>query len=209
MTETFSAIGSRVSAQSTAESPPPTMTTFLSRKSSTRLAKVMNALAGKLVDAWRVQPFRLERADAAADDDRFAVPHRLVGRELENAVVQLHQIEDLLAETHIRLVAHRLLIHLLDQILGEDLRKAGNIVDVLFRVDGGQCAAWFFQGVDDQGTSLAHSRIEGREQAGRASANDRDVVDIALSAVGRYGHRIWNRLWCGCGRRRFVERERF
>jgi hypothetical protein len=65
-----------------------------------------------------------------------------------------------------------------DVVLGQDLGEAGDVVDVLFGVDGDELAAQFGEGVDDLGFEAAHAGVEGGKQPDRPPTDDRRVEDV-------------------------------
>ena len=74
-------------------------------------------------------------------------------------------------------------MQLVDQLVGEDRRIAGNVVDGLFRIERGALAARRIQRVDDMAVHVQHAALENGEQADRSGADDGDV-----GAKGLVGH---------------------
>ncbi len=66
----------------------------------------------------------------------------------------------------------------LDQVLGQDLRVAGDVEDPLLRIQGGQLAAQLGQRIDDPGVGLPHPGPEGGAETDRSGPDDGDVPDL-------------------------------
>lgn len=64
------------------------------------------------------------------------------------------------------------------EIFGQHLRNAGDIEDVLLRIQGGQLSARLRKRVDDLRRHTAHPGIKEGEKAGGASTDYRDVLDV-------------------------------
>ena len=80
---------------------------------------------------------------------------------------------------HLRAVLQTLLGAAVDELLGEDLRVAGDVVDVLLRVDGRDLSAELLEALDDANGRVAMTRVvRGRETA-RAGTEDGDVDDAS------------------------------
>src|SRR5207244_2706473 len=76
-------------------------------------------------------------------------------------------------QPRLRLVPH--------QVLGQDLGKAGHIVDELLRVERGELAAELLQAVHDLGGHLPHASVERAEEARRTATDDRNVENLLFS----------------------------
>ena len=74
--------------------------------------------------------------------------------------------------------------HVAHEVLGQDLREAGHVEDVLLGIEGHELAAERGQGVHDARRGAAHARVEGGEEPGRPPADDRDVPELLLGHVG-------------------------
>jgi hypothetical protein len=85
----------------------------------------------------------------------------------------------LLAEDHLRAVLEALLHAEVDELLAEDLRVSGDVVDVLLRVRRRDLAPELLKALHDPHRRVAMSRVVGRGQPDRARAEDRDVDDVA------------------------------
>src|SRR3954449_9939298 len=64
------------------------------------------------------------------------------------------------------------------QVLGQYLRDAGDVEDVLLRIQRCQLSAGLRKRVDDLRRHLSHTGVEQSEESGGAAANDRDVLDL-------------------------------
>src|SRR5690349_21509358 len=122
----------------------------------------MNSAAVPRLRTLLRQPARRERADARRDDDRPRGETILVRDEHEMPVLFL-EADHVLAEVD-RLAELRLLFgELLHEILGEDLRKTGDVEDVFLGVQRRELSAELRQRVDDLRRRLAHAGIEQSE----------------------------------------------
>src|SRR5438876_1812329 len=127
---------------------------------------------------------RRERADPTGDEHgarRIGVPvghHREAGRAV---IRSAFEADDLLTEVHRSLPLQRLLRHAAHQVLGEDLRKSGNIEDVLLRIERRELAADLVERIDQATRGAAHPGVKGAEQSRRAGADDRDIFDVLHS----------------------------
>src|SRR5262249_31274266 len=143
--------------------------------------EVVEPAALPLVDAVDDELARLERAVASGDDERAGeVRAALVGRDRQQLLaVLVDPLErlHLLAEVDVGAVLEALLGAAVDEVLGQDLRVAGDVVDVLLRVDRGDLAAELFQALDDADGSVAMARVVRGGETGRAGAEDGDVDD--------------------------------
>ena len=66
----------------------------------------------------------------------------------------------------------------------QDLRKAGDVVDVLFGVERDQLPAEDVEGVDQVDRHLPEPGVERREKPDRPGADDRDVRRAGVGRVG-------------------------
>src|SRR6266540_3921543 len=66
------------------------------------------------------------------------------------------------------------------QVLGQDLGKARHVIDEFFRVEDGELASWLRQRLDDFRLHSPQPGVEGAEQACRAGADYRQVVDFRV-----------------------------
>src|ERR671934_2024243 len=130
--------------------------------------EVVQPLALPGVDVLDAELPRLERSVAGRDDQRAAqVRPPLVRRDREQLLAVLAQALErlnLLAEQDLRLVLEPLLRAELDERLTLDLRMAGDVVDVLLRIDRRDLAADLLEAFDDANRGIAMPRvIRGRE----------------------------------------------
>ena len=82
---------------------------------------------------------------------------------------------DSLAQVCLGAVLQSLLDHEVDVRLTADLRAAGDVEDVLLRVDGGDLAAELLEALDDAAAGLAMAGVVGGGEARGPGADDRDV----------------------------------
>src|SRR2546422_498187 len=108
------------------------------------------------------------------------------------------QADDLLSQVDGRAELQALLGHALDQVLGEDLREAGDVEDVLLGIESRELAAHLVEIVDQPAGRAAHPRVEGAEQPRRAGPDDRDIFDVLHAARVTGGYAASKR---GPGRR--------
>ena len=142
--------------------------------------EVVNTSTFQIGNARRGVTLRFERADPGRDDHRFAQPDALGGLHPDQAVFGSFEPGDFFLEAHIRRAARvRLLDELLDEVLGENLRVAADIVDVLFRVDRGQRAARLFERINDAYVGATHRGVECGKKAGRTRSDDGYIGDVA------------------------------
>jgi hypothetical protein len=127
------------------------------------------------------QPPRLEGSDPRGDHDgaRGVVRLRGLEHEVADAVVldppeAGHHLAKMGARAELETLGH----HVPHQVLGEHLGEAGDVEDVLLRIEREELAAESGKGIDDAGGSAAHAGIKRREQAGGPAADDRDVLDL-------------------------------
>src|SRR3982751_5499142 len=64
------------------------------------------------------------------------------------------------------------------QVLGQYLRDAGNVEDVLLRIQRRQLSAGLRKRVDDLRRHLSHTRVEQSEESGGPTADNRDVLEL-------------------------------
>jgi hypothetical protein len=74
--------------------------------------------------------------------------------------------------------------HVAHEVLGQDLGEPGDVEDVLLRVERHELPAQRRQGVDDAAGRPPHAGVEGGEQPGGASADDRDIPQLLLCHIG-------------------------
>ena len=132
--------------------------------------------AAEAVEPVDLEPARLERADAAGDDDRLGDEARSGrGGDVEAAVVAARDRAHLLVE--MKAGAERL--DLLEQLLGELAAggdgQGGDVVDGLVGIELDALAAGVRQRIDDLRAHLLQAELEHLEQADRAGADDDDV----------------------------------
>src|SRR5207253_1596466 len=145
---------------------------------------VIQPPAAPVVRVLERQLARRERADPTGDEHgarRIGVPvghHREAGRAV---IRSAFEADDLLTEVHRSLPLQRLLRHAAHQVLGEDLRKSGNIEDVLLRIERRELAADLVERIDQATRGAAHPGVKGAEQSRRAGADDRDIFDVLHS----------------------------
>ncbi len=100
--------------------------------------------------------------------DAVAIVWRLVARR---------ELAHLLAEEDVGAELEALLGAEVDERLALDLRMAGDVVDVLLRVDGRDLAAELLEALEDADRRLAMAGVVGSREADGPGADDRDVVD--------------------------------
>ena len=161
----------------------------------------VEALLLERILARDAEPPRLERADAGRDDDGAGGIVAPVGLEHEVAALAIldpAEPGDDLAQMRGRAELEPLDRHVPHQVLGQHLGEAGDVEDVLLRVQGHELAPERGQGVDDAGRRPPHPGVEGREEPGGPPADDRNVLQLLLGHVGscvcgrRFGNKRWN-----------------
>jgi hypothetical protein len=90
----------------------------------------------------------------------------------------------LLPEADDRVVLHGLIDEVAREVLGQDPGEAGDVVDVLLRVERGELAAEDLERVDELDGHLPHAGVKRGEEAGRAAADDEDVGGGGHAALG-------------------------
>ena len=147
--------------------------------------EVMDALVLPRLDPLDPELAWLEGAVAGGDDQRAGeVGAALVGADREELLAVLaHAFQrlHLLAEQHLGAVLEPLLGAELDQLRAEDLRVAGDVVDVLLRVDRGDLAAELLEALDDSNRGIAMAGVVRSRQARRACSEDGDVGDAVIA----------------------------
>src|SRR6201999_384944 len=101
-----------------------------------------------------------------------------VGRDRPQLLaVALDALERLdgLAQQRLGTVLEALLDHAIDVLLAVDLREAGDVEDVLLRVDRGDLPAQLLEALDDAAARLAMAGVVRGCEARRPGADDRDV----------------------------------
>jgi hypothetical protein len=123
---------------------------------------------------------------AAGDDHRAAAQLRVVGvvRVQDDEVVLPRDRLDgrLEVDRHVELL-QGLAAQLLDEVLRQHLRVAGDVEDPLLGIQRGELAADLRQGIDDARGRLAHAGPERGRQPDRAGADDGDVADLSRRLV--------------------------
>ena len=164
------------SAQSTAELPPPAITTRRPRRVSRGADEVAHRAGGLVCrKPGQRRTVGTEGAGAGGDDHRPGVDlGALVGAQAERArrAVQRH---DPLPQQARRGERGDLAFQRLDQRAGVDRGVGGDVVDRLFRIERGALPARLGQRVDQHRTEFEHAELEGGKQAGGARADDGDV----------------------------------
>ncbi len=163
-------------AAATAAAVPPTMTTRLPACSCKVAACSKSCVPRKAIEAVDLEPARLERADAAGDDDGLGDEARAGrGGDVEAAVVAPADRAHLLVE--VKAGAERL--DLLEQLLGQLAPggdgQGGDVVDRLVGIELDALAAGVRQRIDDVRAHLLQAELEHLEQADRSGADDDDV----------------------------------
>lgn len=149
--------------------------------------EVGDAAALEVADAGGVEAFRFEGADADAEDEGAGVVDGLVGGQAVVAGVgEPGEGEGGFAEAGDGAGGEGLFDGAADVVFGQDFGEAGDVVDVLFGVDGDELAAQFGEGVDDLGLEAAHAGVEGGEQANRSATNNRRVKNVVLFHTSRH-----------------------
>ena len=159
----------------------------LARELRLLLDHVVEAPSKPRVDVVDAEPARLEGPVARRDDHRageVGVPR--VRRQCEHVFAVLADPLErlrLLAEPHVGAVLKALLRAHVDELLAEDLREPGHVVDVLLRIRGRDLAADLLQRLDDAHRPVAVADVVGGREPDRARAQDRDVDDVGHGAV--------------------------
>ena len=92
-----------------------------------------------------------------------------------------------MAQVHVATELRRLLGELPHEVLGQHLREAGHVEDVLLGIERRELSAQLRQRVDDPRRGAAHPRVELREDPRRPAADDREVLEV----VGLHGRETW------------------
>ncbi len=146
------------------------------------------------VHVFERQLARGERADAAGNQDRVRRILVLVGNQYESRTPVVRfptQPDHLLGQVNGCVKLDRLLGHAADQVFREHLGEAGDVEDVLFRVERGELAADLVEVVDKAARRPAHAGVECPEQPCRARTDDRDILELLHpgNCNGRGGRR--------------------
>src|SRR5687767_6194614 len=96
---------------------------------------------------------------------------------VEAGVLVEAQFEDLFAEADSGIVLQGLLDEPVGEVLGEDLWKAGDVVNVLFGIQGRELPAEDFERVNELDAHLPQARVESSEESGGPGSNDREIDD--------------------------------
>ena len=161
------------SAQSNAESPPPTMTTSLpaygaklgTKNSMPRPSQPSPAGSGRGLNL----PMPAVMSSAFA---RTSVPSSRVTRDV---VVGVVEADGGAVEEVVRLGGVGLLDQALDEVAALDRREAGDVEDLLLGVHRGDLPAELGQGVDHRDPQPAEPGVVGGVEAGGAGPDDRQV----------------------------------
>ncbi len=152
------------------------------------------------IEPFHLQPARLERADAAGDDERLRDEARSgIGGHVEGAVAAPLQAADLLPEVKADSERCDLLLQALDELAPRAVGQRRNVVDGLVGVELEALAAGMRQRIDNLGGDLEQAELEHLEQADRAGADDQRIGRdrgrrcIATHFRGRAGRA------CRCG----------
>ena len=187
------ATGSRLIAQSNAESPPPTITTSLpaygaklgTKNSMPRPSQPSPAGSGRGLNLPMPAVIRSAFAVTVLPSSSVIVTSSSVLFQPARGAVQ-----DVL-----RLGRVRLLHELVDQIAPLDRREPGDVEDLLLRIHRGDLAAELGQRVDDGDAEITESGVVGGEQSGRSRADD-GQVGVVVWHVATLPHRACSRSTC-------------
>ena len=127
----------------------------------------------------------------AGDDDRAGQQVAAIGHHAEDlalGVVGVGLVLDSLArglevDGHVELL-DRLLAQLLDEVLGDDPREPGHVVDPLLGIERRELAPELGQRVHDPRAGLAHAGPERRDHPDRPGTDDGDVAYLAVALEG-------------------------
>ena len=147
--------------------------------------EVMEPAPLPVVDVLDLELAGLERP-VPGGDDQHARRERLalVGGEDEVLLAvraDALKVLDLLVEEDLGSELEPLLRAEVDERLGPDLGMAGDVVDVLLRVDRGGLAAELAEALDDADGGVTMPRVVRRREADGACADDRDVDDVVVA----------------------------
>ena len=131
---------------------------------------VVEAAAEPLVDVVDLRPTRLERTVPGGDDHHAReIGVALVGRGARAGPRRSRSPAraslPLLAQAHVGPVLEALLGAHVDELLAEDLREAGDVVNVLFRVGRSHLAADLLERLDDADRPVAMPDVVGGRRA--------------------------------------------
>ena len=101
--------------------------------------------------------------------------------------VRLLEPGDVLMQVHRLVELRRLRAEFLYQVLGQNPGEARNVEDELLRIERGELATQFRQGVDELRRRAAHAGVEEAEDPGGAAADDRDLAEF-VRGEGVRGH---------------------
>ena len=128
------------------------------------------------LDAFDLQCARLERADAAGDEEGLGnQAGAAIGFDIEAAVVALAHDAHFLAEVEVGLERRDLLEQALGQFAARAHRHRRNVVDRLVGVQLDALAASVCQRIDHMSFDLQQPQLEHLKQPHRASADDHGI----------------------------------
>jgi hypothetical protein len=149
------------------------------------LDDVVQTVSEPLVDVVDAELSRLERTVAGGHDQRSGeIRPAFVRRERVDLLAVLApalQRIRLLAEDHLGAVLKALLDAQVDEVLAEDLRVPGDVVDVLLRIGRRDLAAELLEALDDANGGVPVARVVRSRQSNGTCPENRDVDD-ALGA---------------------------
>src|SRR5919109_2347335 len=137
-----------------------------------------------LVDAFDLELARLERAVAGGDDEctrEETLPRDRRQREdLLAVLTDPLEVGHLLVEMDVGAELQALLDAEVDELLAENLRVAGDVVDVLLGIDRRHLAAELSEALDDADRSVTVAGVVRDGQTHGAGPDDRDITDSVL-----------------------------
>jgi hypothetical protein len=146
---------------------------------------IVDALALHALDVGNVEATGHKGADAGGDDDRAGeVGVARFGLELDQVIgiwpaldgARGSESDHLFVQANGGRELHRLLDLAVHKLTGQDLGKAGKVIDVLVGVEGGQLAAELGQAIDDLGPGIPQPCVKGGKEPGWPAPDDGDVV---------------------------------
>src|SRR5258708_11161544 len=125
---------------------------------------------------------RRKRADPGGDHDR---PRRklIAVSDEEEMIVALVEPDDLVSEVDGLAEPPVLVDELVDEVLRQDRRNAGDVEDVLLGIERGQLPAGLGERVDDLCADLSHAGVEQAKESRGPGADDRDIANFVRHSI--------------------------